>query len=61
MNRVYSRDGKIYGMSDMMPHRTCNMEGCRAFRIKVIWPDGKYTLPCMGGIKSYEHGHYIIM
>ena len=58
--RVYTRSGKEWGTVTDKHYRECTMEGCRGSRVKVVWKDGRYTLPCSAGLKPYK-GHLKIM
>lgn len=46
---VLSRDGKTRGIIKNLQARKCTMEGCPAWRIHVLWPDGRSTYPCRRG------------
>ena len=52
---IRSRDGKLIGV--FTGHsRPCALEGCRGVRLRVKWPDGKYTWPCSQGMGTPTFG-----
>ena len=50
MNRVYSRNGRTWGV--VVGSRHCTLEGCCGVRYCVRWTDGKRTWPCSKGMKE---------
>lgn len=55
---VISRDNKTQGK--VVGTRRCTLEGCRAQRLGVRWPDGKITWPCKKGMTLQEDGWHFI-
>ena len=51
--RIYGRAGSkhadVFGVATGHT-RQCTMEGCRGIRVRIVWPDGKATLPCTRGL-----------
>lgn len=47
--------GKLSGAE-----RVCKMESCPGKKLSVVWPDGKKTWPCTGGMRIRKDGQYQI-
>ncbi len=47
--QVYNREGSEYGLTTGAEY-PCRLEGCRGWRLGVLWPDGRRTYPCTRGL-----------
>lgn len=51
---MLSRDGKKRGTITNLKAGKCRLEGCKGWRIRVVWADGKVTFPCECGCKMID-------
>lgn len=58
--RVYSREGDEFGFNigEAPPYTG---EAGYSSRIRVLWSNGKTTLCCLKGMKTYRKKHYKIL
>ena len=59
--KVFGRDGTYAKKPGVIRGvRMCQLEGCGASQVNVVWPDGKRTWPCLDGMNERSDGSFQI-
>ena len=58
---MLSREGKEKGEITNLHFRKCQLEGCTGWRIRVVWQNGRITLPCECGCVKIDDNTYQIL